>query len=147
MDGAQGVFIAPDLVEFLTQLGDEFTSFFDARGFDWKRLAGAKVVEIAGQAPYDYVDFIAKTVSGNFLDHGVRVNSVFSSYRISGTTFSQRIGDLAGPTGVKQTSLQMKVILANSTQVETVDIPFVANYLGVPFTDGASLYEVTMLRP
>jgi hypothetical protein len=113
-------------------------------GFDWKRLAGAKVMEIEGQAPYDYVDFIAKTVSGNYLDHGVRVNSVFSSYRISGTDFSQRLGDLAGPTDIKQTSLNMKLIPVNSTAVESVDIPFLANYLGLPFTDGSSLSVLVM---
>lgn len=131
--------MAPDSVEFLSQLGDEFTGFFDSIGFDWKRLAGAKVVEIDGKALYDYVDFIAKTVSGNYLDHGVRVNSVFSSYRISDTAFSQRIGDLAGPIGVKQTSLKMKLIPAGSESIETVDIPFLANYLGLPFTDKESL--------
>ncbi|KAF5350678.1 hypothetical protein D9756_008734 [Leucocoprinus leucothites] len=140
VDGVQGVFVAPDSVEFLSQLGDEFTSFFDDLGFDWKRLAGAKVVEIEGRDPYDYVDFIAKTVSGNYLDHGVRVNSVFSSYRVSGTNFSQRIGDLAGPTVVRQTSLHMKLIPVHSRAVESVDIPFLANYLGLPFTDGPSFW-------
>ncbi|KAF9450034.1 hypothetical protein P691DRAFT_666237 [Macrolepiota fuliginosa MF-IS2] len=141
VNGVQGVFVAPDSVEFITQLGTNFTDFFDSAGFDWKRLAGARVVEIEGQAPFDYVDFIAKTVSGNYLDHGVRVNSVFSSYRISNTDFSQRIGDLAGPTDVKQTSLKMKLIPVNSTTVESVDIPFLANYLGLPFTDQASFWE------
>lgn len=137
--GTQGVFVALDSVEFLSQLGPDFTGYFDSIDFNWKRLAGAKVVQIEGQDPYDYVDHIATTVSGNYLDHGVRVNSVFSSYRISGTTFSQRLGDLAGPTDVAQTSLTLKLIPVNSTRVETVTIPYLANYLGVPFTDGASL--------
>lgn len=137
--GTQGVFVALDSVEFLSQLGPDFTGYFDSIDFNWKRLAGAKVVQIEDQDPYDYVDHIATTVSGNYLDHGVRVNSVFSSYRISGTTFSQRLGDLAGPTDVAQTSLTLKLIPVNSTRVETVTIPYLANYLGVPFTDGASL--------
>lgn len=47
---------------------------------------------------------IAGTVSGNYLEHGVRINSVFTSYRISGTSFSQRLGNLAGPTDVEKTS-------------------------------------------
>ena len=47
---------------------------------------------------YAYADLIASTESGNYLDHGVRVNSVFSSYRISDTDFSQRFGDIAGPS-------------------------------------------------
>ncbi|THU97635.1 hypothetical protein K435DRAFT_753812 [Dendrothele bispora CBS 962.96] len=141
LDGEQGVFVAFDSVDFISLLGPEYTDFFDSINFDWKRLAGAQVLEIEGQAPYDYADFIAKTVSGNYLDHGVRVNSVFTSYRISGTNFSQRLGDLAGPTGVKQTSLNVKLITANSTEEETVDIPYLANFIGVNFTDAETFWS------
>lgn len=135
----QNVYVAPDSVEFISLLGSNYTDFFDGIGFDWKRLAGAQVISIEGQPPYSYVDTIASTVSGNYLDHGVRVNSVFSSYRISGTTFSQRLGDLAGPTGVAQTSLTMKVIPVHTTTAETVTVPYLANFIGVPFTDKESL--------
>ena len=137
-NGVQSVFIAPDSVEFISLLGPDFTSFFDSIGFNWQRLAGARVLEIEGMAPFDYVDLIARTVSGNYLDHGVRVNSVFSSYRIVGTDFSQRVGDLAGPTVPTQTHLTMKLVVVNSTNEETVEIPFLANFLGQPFTDKAS---------
>lgn len=138
-NGVQSVYIAFDSVEFLSQLGPDFTGYFDSIGFNWKRLAGAKVIQIEGQDPYAYVDHIATTVSGNYLDHGVRTNSVFTSYRISGTTFSQRLGDLAGPTGVVQNTLTFKLIAVNSTKIETVTVPYLANYLGAPFTDKASL--------
>ncbi|KAG6864821.1 hypothetical protein C0991_006942, partial [Blastosporella zonata] len=140
VDGVQGVYIAFDSVEFLSQLGTGYTGYFDGIGFDWKRLQGAKVIQIEGQDPYAYVDTIAKTVSGNYLDHGVRVNSVFSSYRISGTDFSQRIGDLAGPLSVTQDSLTFKLIPLNSTAAEKVKVPFLANYIGAPFTDKASFW-------
>ncbi|KAF8892937.1 hypothetical protein BD779DRAFT_1507835 [Infundibulicybe gibba] len=138
--GSQNVFIAPDSVEFFTQLGTNFTDFFDSIHFDWKRLAGAKVLQIEGQDPLAYIDHIASTVSGNYLDHGVRVNSVLTSYRISGTDFSQRLGDLAGPTSVSQVSLTMRLIPVNSTKAESVTIPYLANYLGAPFTDQASYW-------
>ncbi|KAJ7855118.1 hypothetical protein B0H14DRAFT_2754840 [Mycena olivaceomarginata] len=137
VNGVQGVYIVPDLVDFITLLGTDFT---DLITIDWQRLAGAKVVSIEGQDPYTYVDFIAKTVSGNYLDHGVRVNSVFSSYRLSGSDYSQRFGDLAGPTGVAQNSLTFKLVTVNSTKVETVTVPYIANYLGVAFTDKASYW-------
>jgi hypothetical protein len=101
-------------------------------------LAGAKVLEIEGQDPYTYVDHIARTVSGNFLDHGVRVNSVFTSYRISGNAISQRLGDLAGPIFISRTSLTMKLVVANSRTAETVEIPYLAGFLGTPFSDSAS---------
>ncbi|KAG6860616.1 hypothetical protein C0995_009370 [Termitomyces sp. Mi166 len=141
IDGVQGVYIAFDAVDFISLLGTNYTSFFDSIGFDWKRLAGAKVLQINGQDPYAYVDTIANTVSGNYLDHGVRVNSVFTSYRISGTDFSQRLGDLAGPMDVTQTSLTFDLIPVNSTAAETVTVPYLANYLGAPFTDSASYWE------
>ena len=139
VNGVSNVYIAPDSVEFISLLGTDYTNFFTQIGFDWQRLAGAKVLEIEGMDAYAYVDFIAKTVSGNYLDHGVRVNSVFTSYRISGTTFSQRLGDLAGPADVTHTSLTFKLIPAGSTKVETVSIPYLASYTGPHFTDSASL--------
>ncbi len=144
-NGVQNVFVVPDLVDFVSLLGTGFTSFFDGIGFNWKRLAGAKVLEIDGIDAYAYADKIASTESGNYLDHGVRVNSVFSSYRISGTDFSQRFGDIAGPQFPDRNSLTMKLIPANSTKAEVVQIPFLAMYLGAPFTDQASLCVYSVL--
>ncbi|EIM87280.1 uncharacterized protein STEHIDRAFT_156264 [Stereum hirsutum FP-91666 SS1] len=140
VNGTQNVFIAPDSVEFLSQLGSNFTDFFDSLGFNWQRLAGAKVLEIGGMDAFDYIDLIAKNVSGNYLDHGVRVNSVISSYRIQGTDFSQRLGDLAGPELLTLTELTFKLILKNGTEPETVTVPYVADFIGVPFMDQASFW-------
>ncbi len=102
------------------------------KGFDWKRLAGAKVINIGGRPALQYID--------DFLDHNVRVNSVVSSYWISNTSFSQRIGDLAGPLFLKQTSLEFLLIPANASldTPELVDVPFVATFIGKNFTDGRS---------
>ncbi|KAJ7628461.1 hypothetical protein FB45DRAFT_1028550 [Roridomyces roridus] len=137
IDGVQGVYITPDLVDFVSLLG---TGLTDLITIDWQRLAGAKVVSIEGQDPYTYVEHIANTVSGNYLDVGVRVNSVFSSYRLVANTYSQRFGDLAGPTGVAQNSLTFKLIVANSTKVETITIPYIASFVGLPFTDRDSYW-------
>lgn len=138
-NGVQSVFVAPDSVNLIPLVGTEFTSFFDSIGFNWQRLAGARVLEIEGMDAYSYADLIANTESGNFLDHGVRVNSVFSSYRISGTDFSQRFGDIAGPQFPDRNSLTVKLIPVNSTKSEVVSIPYLANYVGAVFTDQASL--------
>ena len=139
-DGEQSVFVAPDAVEFLGLLGPEFAAHFAALGFDWERLAGARVLSIAGRGAYAYADFVASTQSGNYLDHGVRVNSVFSSYRIVDTDFSQRVGDLAGPPIPTQNDLTFELITVNSTKSETVTVPYLASFIGVPFTDKDSLY-------
>ncbi|KAK7683463.1 hypothetical protein QCA50_013296 [Cerrena zonata] len=140
-DGVQSIFVAPDSAEFVSLLGTSYTSYFDGIGFDFKRLAGAKVLSIEGQDPYVYADYIAKTASGNYLDHGIRVNSVFSSYRISGGDFSQRFGDLAGPSFPDKDSLTMSLLLVNSTTPETVKVPYLASYVGADFTDQASFWQ------
>jgi hypothetical protein len=133
-----GIFIAPHSFEFLSQIGSNFTDFFAERNFDWQRLAGARVLTIGGLPALDYIDEIARTVSGNFLDHNVRVNSVVSTYWILNITISQRLGDLASPSFLTQTSLNFSLVLVNSTVPEFVEVPFVASFIGTPFADGPS---------
>ncbi|KAI0028059.1 hypothetical protein K488DRAFT_59656 [Vararia minispora EC-137] len=139
-NGVQSVFVIPDLVDLLTLLGNEFTGFLANLGFDWQRLAGARVSAINDMDPFDYIDMIATDISGNYLDHGIRVNSVLSSYRIVSNAYSQRVGDLAGPSILTQTSLRMTLTTANSTKPETVNIPFVSSFLGTAFTDRNSYW-------
>jgi hypothetical protein len=135
-----GVFIAPDSVELLNNIGPGFTNFLAGKGFDWKRLAGAEVIEISGLPVLDYIDAIAETVSGSYLDHNVRVNSVVSSYRIVGSEYSQRFGDHASELFLKQTSLDMLLIPKGSASgaPEMVNVPFVAEFVGNNFADGSS---------
>jgi hypothetical protein len=133
-----GVFIDPNSALFLDQLGSHFVDFFAAKGFDYKRLAGAEVVSIEGMPAFDYIEEIARNVSGNFLDLNIRIGSVFSSYGISGANFFQRFGDLAGRNTVTQTSLKFSLVLVDSTTPELVDIPFTARFIGASFTDGQS---------
>ena len=136
----EGVFITPDSVKLLDSIGPGFTSFFAEKGFDWKRLAGAKVIEINGTPVLDYIDIIARSISGTYLDHNVRVNSVVSSYRIVGSEWSQRLGDHASELFLKQTSLDFLLIPKDSASgtPETVNVPFVAEFIGGNFADGAS---------
>ncbi|KAH9834935.1 uncharacterized protein C8Q71DRAFT_710879, partial [Rhodofomes roseus] len=118
--------------------GTEYTGYYASLGFAWARLAGARVASIEGLPACSYVDYIADTVSRNSLDHGVRVNSVFSSYRFSVGNYSQRFGDLAGPVFPDLDNLTMEGILTNGTEPETVVTPYLAAYLGEPFTDAES---------
>lgn len=140
VNGGQSVYIAPDSVEFISLLGADYTGYFDSINFDWKRLAGAEVLQIEGQSAYDYVDYLAKTRSGNYLDHGVRVNAVFTSYQIEETNYdyAQHFGVLAGPLFPDKQNLTFKLIPVNSTTAETVTVPFLASYSGEKFTDSAS---------
>ncbi|KAH7099199.1 hypothetical protein BKA62DRAFT_772734 [Auriculariales sp. MPI-PUGE-AT-0066] len=139
--GEESIYIVPDLVELVNLVGAGYTAYLASLGFDWQRLAGAKVLEINGQSAYDYVDYIAKVVSSNFLDHGVRVNSVYSSYRIVGSAWSQRFGYLAGPSLPTLNGLTFKVILVNATTPETIFVPYVAVFGGADFTDKASYWD------
>jgi hypothetical protein len=135
-----GVFIAPNSVELIKELGPGYTSLLAEKGFDWERLAGAEVIEIDGLPVFDYIDKIAKTVSGDFLDHNIRVNSVVGGYRIVGSEWSQRFGDHASEQFLKQTSLEMLIIPEGSASSapEPVKVPFVASFLGNDFADGPS---------
>ncbi|KAI9431511.1 hypothetical protein H4582DRAFT_1822465 [Lactarius indigo] len=134
------IFIAPDSVELLNNLGPDFAGFFSAKNFDWQRLAGARVLTINELPASVYIDYIARAVSGNYLSHGVRVNSVVSSYRISDTSFSQRLGDLASSSFLTQTSLTFSIIPVNSNSSETVEVPFAAAFVGNSFEDGRSYW-------
>jgi len=124
------------------QLGPDFANYFEEKGFDWKRLAGAKVLEIGGIPALDYIDQVARTTSGGYLDHNIRVNSVISSYQLPNGSlpFSQRLGDLASYLVLRQTSLKFTLIPVNSPSgsPECIDVPFVASLSASPFTDGPS---------
>ena len=135
-----GVFIAPDSDVLFDGFVQDFADYFNKKGFDWKRLAGAKVLEIGGLPVLDYIDYVARTASGGFLDHNIRVNSVVSSYQLSNTNLTQRLGDLASSTVLKQTSLNFSLIPVDSPSgtPEYIDIPFVAVFGGKQFVDGQS---------
>ncbi|KAH9955472.1 hypothetical protein BC827DRAFT_1271685 [Russula dissimulans] len=140
---AEDVYVAPDSVELLSQFDQGFTRYFEEKGFDWKRLAGAKVINIEGVPAREYIDEIARIKSGNYLDHNVRVNSVVSSYRLLDTVtgnFSQRLGDLAGQFFPTQSDLMFDVVCDSST-IERIHVPFVASFFGNNFTDKASFWK------
>ncbi|KAI0289964.1 hypothetical protein BC826DRAFT_1106720 [Russula brevipes] len=139
----EGVFIAPNSDVLFDQLGSGFADYYRAKGFDWKRLAGARVLRIGGYPARDYIHKIARTESGNFLDHNVRVNSVVSSYQISNASLSQRLGDLATSLVLRRTSLLFTLIPASSTTglPEKVNVPFVAEFIGQSFDDGPSYWD------
>jgi hypothetical protein len=135
-----GVFIAPNSVELIELLGEGYYGYYDSINFDWRRLAGAEVLAIEGVDPYDYVTRVADWQSGNYLDQNIRINSVFTSYRIVNGGYSQRFGDLAGPVDVSAADLTFKIKFPNAPEPEDVVIPYYSNLIGLAFKDGASLY-------
>ena len=135
VNGTEGVYIAPDIVDFMSQIPPGFTSYYESIGFDWERLAGAQVLQIEGLDPYDYVDFVADTVTGNYLDHGVRVNSVFTGYRLIDSSFSQKFGDLAGRIFDFIDELTFLLVPVGATQAENVTVPFLDVFMGNSFSD------------
>ncbi|KAH9854597.1 hypothetical protein C2E23DRAFT_817149 [Lenzites betulinus] len=139
-DSAPSVFVTPDSVAQISQLGTEYTSFFDSINFDWKRLAGARVLLIDGLLPFEYAELIARTETGNYLDLGTRVASTFSSYVYQDNTYEQRLGDIAGVQFPTQVALALTLIPAGTTNIETVNVPFFANYLGPPVNSAAEYW-------
>jgi hypothetical protein len=120
--------------------GQDFADYFKNKGFDWKSLAGAQVMEIGGLSALDYIDQVAHKASGNFLDHNIRVNHVASNYQLTNAGFSQRLGDLASSPVVRQSSLNFSVIPMNSTSgtPESVEVPYISAYFGPSFVDKQS---------
>ena len=135
VDGVEGVYIASDTVEFISLLPPGFTSYYQSIAFDWERLAGARVLQIEFMDPYDYVDFVADTVTGTYLDHSVRVNSVFTSYRLSGSSFSQKFGDVAGRVFNPIENLTFTLVPVGATEAENVTVPFLDVFTGNSFSD------------
>ena len=136
--GQQNIYVAPDAAMLVGSLGEQFTGFYDKLGFDWKRLAGAKVVEVEGKDAWHYIDDLATTQAGTYLDHGVRVNSLFTGYLVVNSTWSQVFGLFADRQFPDKDHLTMKVIPVGSAKAEKIRVPFFAAYLGDKFADKAS---------
>jgi hypothetical protein len=135
VDGIESVYIAPDVIDFVSLIPAGFASYYDSIGFNWQRLAGARVLQIEGMDPYDYVAWIADTVTGSYLDHGVRVNSVYTGYRLLGSSFSQKFGDLAGRVFNPAENLTFSLLPVGATRAETVTVPFLNVFTGNRFSD------------
>ena len=135
-----GIHIAPDIADLFGQYGATFTAFYEKKGFDWKRLAGAKVHRIGGLPAWEYIDYIADKVAGVYLDHNVRVNSAFSSYMMLESGHTQRLGFVAARNFLMETSLEFSVVPVNSTseKSESLKVPFIASYAGASFEDEES---------
>ena len=135
-----GIYIAPDIVTLFEPLGPDFAAFYEKKGLDWKRLAGARVHKIGGLPAWEYIDYISDNVVGTFLDHNVRVNGVFSSYAIQGSVYMQSLGFLASRNFLMETSLEFSIVPVNTTskEPERVKVPFVALYNGAPFKNKES---------
>ena len=132
-----GIHIAPDSDTLFDGLGHNFTSFYEEKGVDWKRLAGARVLEIEGRPAWEYIDYIADNVAGDILDHNARTNLAFSTYFFDNSTHLRLFGLVASRNFLMETSLELSVVPVNSTskEPERVKVPFVASYLGEPFED------------
>ncbi|KAH9968140.1 hypothetical protein BC827DRAFT_1122317 [Russula dissimulans] len=138
--GREDVYIAPDAVEFISQVPGSFADYYKSIGLDLQRLAGARVLRIEGMDRYEYVDWVADRVTGTYLDHGVRVNSVFTGYRLSGSSFSQRFGDLAGRIFDPIENVTIELCPVGATQTETVTVPFLDVFMGNNFSDRDSYW-------
>ncbi|KAJ9127060.1 hypothetical protein QFC24_001293 [Naganishia onofrii] len=140
----ESIYVIPDADAFFSQyLKGQFNQYYQDKGINITRLAGAEVTSIEGQDPYAYVSQIASNYTGNYLDHGIRENSVYSSYRYTGGKWGQRLGDFAGPIVPSYPKYEITVTLVptDTKKPETVTIPYVSTFLGKDFTDQGSYWE------
>ncbi|KAI0094132.1 hypothetical protein BDY19DRAFT_901398 [Irpex rosettiformis] len=106
-DGTQSVFIVPDTPTLVSLIGSAFASFFSP----------------TGPFPFNFARLIARTENGNFLDHGVRVSSVFGRYRITWTDFSWGLGDISRLAFPSRDSLTLVVELSSGKRETVVVMP------------------------
>ncbi|KAJ9106881.1 hypothetical protein QFC19_003011 [Naganishia cerealis] len=143
----ESIYVIPDADSFLQPyLNGQFNQYYQDKGINISRYAGAgtsdEVTKIEGQDPYSYVSEIATNYTGNYLDHGIRENSVYSSYRYTGGKWGQRLGDFAGPIvpDYPKYEITLTLIPTDTKKAETVTIPYVSTFLGNDFSDQGSYW-------
>ncbi|KIM23356.1 hypothetical protein M408DRAFT_332377 [Serendipita vermifera MAFF 305830] len=138
----QSAFIAPEAFDVVSK---EFAPYIDQwqqlAGFNFTKYSGAKVLLIDDTLPLIQIEKNAQVIGG-YQGHSTRQNSFFSSYIRAANEWSYRMGDFAArslpPT---KDYVKMTVVLANSTKIETIKVPFISRTTVSAFTSGADLWD------
>ncbi|CAG8720732.1 15618_t:CDS:2, partial [Acaulospora colombiana] len=138
----QTIFIAPEAFEVASK---EFAPFLDQwqglAGFNFTKYSSAQVIAIDGLDPWIAVEENAKVI-GSWQGRSQRENSFFSSYIRGGTGWTYRMGDFAARSlPPSNNTLSLTVIPANSTEPETINVPFISRITVPHFTDSLDFWN------
>ncbi|THH21164.1 hypothetical protein EW146_g370 [Bondarzewia mesenterica] len=136
--GQQAVHIAPEAFDVATAaFGSEVSFWQDALPGKLKgnlqSLSGAKVLKINGQDPFVAVDANA-AITGSFQGFGTRQNT----YQRASASWNYVFGNFAQQSLPLIDQAILTIQRVNSTNTETVTIPYRSQFAGQNFTDGAS---------
>jgi hypothetical protein len=109
-------------------------------GYNLTQLAGAKVITIGGQSPWDYLDLVAGMESGTYQDPEQRLNDQFASYTTLAGGLALQPGQFTQTTSFDKDDITITVEL-DGKKVD-VKIPWLGSYVGKEawtFTSGEAL--------
>ncbi|PVF94674.1 hypothetical protein CPB86DRAFT_800281 [Serendipita vermifera] len=138
----QTVYIAPEAFEVTSK---EFAPFLDQwqslAGFNFTKYSAAQVIAIDGSDPWVSVEENAKII-GSWQGRSQRENSFFSSYIRGGAGWTYRMGDFAARSlPPANDSVSLTVIPADSTEPETINVPFISRITVPPFADSQDFWR------
>lgn len=115
---SSNIYIAPDLA----RLAQIFTAVDPAfySGIDVDQIAGARVTQIDGKDPWEYVREQAD-LAGVYQDKEQRINYMFSSHKLTYGAWDHSPGAFTLQRGFQSDSLAMTV-MTNSTQQQTLNL-------------------------
>jgi hypothetical protein len=127
LDGDEtSIFLAPNLPIYAERNG--LTESYAGLGYNLTQLAGAKVVSIEDQSPWEYLDNVAGVESGTYQDREQRLNNQFASYTTLAGGFALQPGQFTQTTSFDQDQITITVLVdGKQTEVKT---PWLGVYAG-----------------
>jgi hypothetical protein len=139
LDGdSTSIFLAPNLPMYAER--NNLLDSYARIGYNLTQLAGAKVITIGGQSPWDYLDLVAGVESGTYQDPEQRLNYQFASYMTLAGGFALQPGQFTQTTSFEKDDIVITVEL-DGKKVD-VKIPWLGSYVGKEawsFTSGEAL--------
>lgn len=138
------IFLAPNLPIYASSNG--VLESYARIGYNLTQLAGAKVISIEGQLPWEYLDNVAGVESGTYQDPEQRLNNQFASYTTLAGGFTIQPGQFTQTTSFDDDDITMTVEL-DGKKVD-VKTPWLGIYAGKEpwsFTSGEALYVILIM--
>jgi hypothetical protein len=139
LDGdSTSIFLAPNLPMYAERNG--LLESYARIGYNLTQLAGAKVITIGGQSPWDYLDLVAGMESGTYQDPEQRLNYQIASSTTLAGGFALQPGQFTQTTSFDSDDITITVEL-DGKKVD-IKIPWLGIYVGKEawsFTSGEAL--------
>lgn len=119
------IYLAPNLPLYAGQNG--LLDAFSTIGYNLSELAGAQVMAIEGQSPWDYLDQVAGPASGTYQDPEQRVNYQLASYTSIFGGLGIAPGQFAQTTSFDKDNITLSVKTVDGQETDIVS-PWLSTY-------------------